>query len=168
MKRLNRRKIRRLIESILNEAKRQTSAKEYLKTRSPEELQFISKMNHIADQITQQDVDTFSEGTSRNLLFPPQFRHYVDQNNDDLVEVGKELCLFFPLPMHPSKQTPPFYEPNDKEYENPFSPHLSDWKKWVDTLIQIDQDLLKSESIPLRKKSLEQSLALMNQFRSQL
>ncbi|MCC2618346.1 hypothetical protein LJ739_18985 [Aestuariibacter halophilus] len=79
---------------ILSEAEnRQTSAKAFLASLSPQQLALLQKSNGLVEPI---QVTNLSEEGAQNLLSQPDGSDRVDLNNDGIVEVGIAKTIQFP------------------------------------------------------------------------
>ena len=79
---------------ILRQANEQNeSAKDFLRSLSPDELRLVQRANSIADPI---QIDSLSTEGAENLLSQPDGSDLVDLNNDGIIEVGAAKTFRFP------------------------------------------------------------------------
>lgn len=103
-------KIRRLTDGeihsfkiITDDAKKSDNPKSFLKSLNVDERILVKKSNSYGLDLTDSHIDQMSEEGARNMLVEPTSRHYVDLNNDGIVDHGMAKTFVFPPPNSPEK-----------------------------------------------------------------
>jgi hypothetical protein len=90
-------------KGIIEEAKNAEDAKAFLKTLSTEERDLVKRANSYGMALDNGHIDQMSEEGARNMLVEPDYRAYVDFNNDGIVDHGLGKTFVFPPPNAPDE-----------------------------------------------------------------
>lgn len=87
--------------NIVNDAKKQNNAKEFLSNLSNEDRELVKKANSYGRSLTDNEIGSMTEEGARNMLVNQDYRAYVDYNNDGVVDKGIGKSFSFPPPNAP-------------------------------------------------------------------
>lgn len=91
----------RQFRKIVKEAESSSDAKSFLKSLSWKDRKLVKQANSYGHNLTDDVIDRMSQEGARNMILQPDYRDYVDYNNDGVVEKGLGRSFVFPPPNSP-------------------------------------------------------------------
>lgn len=88
-------------QTLVHEARDHAHAKDYLQSLPQSDRELIKRANSYGIALSAGHIETLSEEGARNLLVAPDYRSFVDYNNDGIVEHGAGKTFSFPPPNAP-------------------------------------------------------------------